>query len=96
MTKQTVRGYTVALSLLGFTGAWTAIAGDPWPSAPASTAQTVAADDPRIAALDAREAALRRRAADVQRIVATRTAQAAQPPPVRIVTLPPVTQTTSS
>ena len=96
MTKRIVRGYAVALSLLGFAAAWAATSQNPFPQRHASEA-AVQAPDPRIAALDARAAGLRRRAAEVQRIVAGRAAiaqQAAVAP--RIVSAPAVTQTSTS
>jgi hypothetical protein len=96
MTKATVRGYTVALSLLGFTGAWAAVAHDPFPAKPASTEASMPATDPRVVALSRREALLRRRAKEVRKIVAARTREAARAPVVRIVSLPAVTVTTTS
>ncbi len=97
-SRAVVRGYTVALSMLGFTGVWAAVAHQPRPQGPtaASATATSPALRARIAAQDTREARLRIRAAQVARIVAARTARAAEPPLVRIVQVPPVTQTRSS
>ncbi len=97
MTKTTVRGYAVALSLLGFSAAWAATSRDPLPQKKV-THTSVAAADPRIAALDARAAELRRRAAEVRRIVAGRRADAVRRAAavVRVVSAPAVTQTSTS
>ena len=96
MTKHTVRAYAVALSLLGFSAAWAATSHDPFPQKQPVPVATASATDPQIAALDARAAQLRRRAATVRRIVAGRRVVATRQAAVRVVSLPPVTQTRTS
>ncbi len=96
MNKRVIRGYAAALSLLGLSTAYAATSSVPYPANQGGTATTIPVTDPRVAALNAREAQLRRRAVEVRRIVASRTAAAAAQPPVRIVTLPAVTQTRTS
>jgi hypothetical protein len=95
MTKSAVRGYAVALSLLGFSAVWAATAHKPFPQQQA-TQTGAAAADPRIAALDARAAQLRRQAAEVSRILAGRRADAVRQAAARVVSAPPVTQTSTS
>lgn len=111
MTSHTGRLYALALALVVFFLAWTAVAARPW---------ATSTQDPRLKALALREAQLRRQGALVNRIVAQRqadyrarlrarqaanaTAQSSptqQPPPVsapsvRVVTLPPLTVTRTS
>jgi hypothetical protein len=107
MTKTTIRGYAVALSLLGFSTAWTAASRSPWPTTTASNTTTPAAAvkpatakpavDPRVIALNRREARLRKRAAQVRQTLATRRAQAvARATVVRVVQSAPVTVTRTS
>lgn len=98
MTKGVIRGYAVSLSLLGFASAWTAVSGSPWPAATEaqSSANVAPAADPRVAALDAREARLRKRAEAVRATLAGRRARAVAAQQVRVVTLPPITQTQTS
>lgn len=99
MTRGTIRGYAVALSLLGLSAAWAAAARDPFPNrqaAPAATQAAAIAADPLIAAVDARAAQLRRRAAEVRQILAGRRAAAARQAAVRVVSTPPVTRTRTS
>lgn len=105
MTKTHIRGYALALSLLGFSSAWAATSHSPWPTTTASTtkpttaapATTKPAIDPRVKALDVREARLRRRAAQVRQTLSTRRAQAAaRATVVRYVRAAPVTTTRTS
>ena len=105
MTKTHIRGYAVALSMLGFSSAWAATSRSPWPTTTASTtkpttaapATTKPAIDPRVKALNAREARLRRRAAQVRQTLSTRRAQAAaRASVVRYVRVAPVTTTRTS
>ena len=97
MTKNAIRGYAVALSLLGFSGVYATTASNPYPSATESATGPAAAATPaQVAALHSRAARLRKRAAAVRRTVAQRTAMAARPAPVRIITLPPATSTRTS
>lgn len=107
MTKHHIRGYAVALSLLGFSSIYGAVAKAPFPGKSSATAQAPAAAtsavDPRIAALDARAAQLRQRAAKVRTALSSRraaaavaAAAAAAPAPVRYVSRAPVTQTQTS
>jgi hypothetical protein len=107
MTKHHIRGYAVALSLLGFSSVYGVIAKAPFPHTSAATAQAQVAAapavDPRIAALDARAAQLRQRAAKVRKALSSHRAAAqaaaiaaATPAPVRYVSRAPVTQTKTS
>ena len=105
MTKTNIRGYAVALSLLGFASAWAATSHAPWPTTTASTtkpataapATTKPAIDPRVKALNVREARLRRHATQVRQTLSTRRAQtAARAPVVRFVRVAPVTTTRTS
>jgi hypothetical protein len=96
MDKRLIRGYVAALTLLGFSGAWAATSGTPFPgSSGGSTQQVIAPNDPRMIALNRRQAALKQRAVQVRRTVAARNAAALRPA-VRIVTLAPVTRTRTS
>jgi len=87
MTDQVRRLYVLALSVLGFFLAWAGIAAHPWAAA-ASPESTSAA------ALARYEQRLRADAALVDELRAQRAALPA--PPVRVVTLPPLTTTRSS
>lgn len=87
MTDQVRRLYVLALSVLGFFLAWAGIAAHPW-ATPASRESTSAA------ALARYEQRLRADAALVDELRAQRAALPA--PPVRVVTLPPLTTTRSS
>jgi hypothetical protein len=102
MTSHVGRLYAASVSIVVFFGTWLAIAAHPW--APQ-------ASDPRLAALAAREQRLRVESAVVQTIVQDRWAtyrgdlarlrslagtQATVAPPVRVVTLPPLTTTRTS
>jgi hypothetical protein len=86
MTDQVRRLYVLALSLLGFFLAWAGIAAHPWAAA--------SAESPSAAALARYEQRLRADAALVDELRAQRAALPA--PPVRVVTLPPLTTTRSS
>jgi hypothetical protein len=102
MTSHVARLYALALALLVFFLTWAAVAAHPW-----ATTSSVSAD-PRLAALAAREQRVQRESVAVRRIVdhrwavyrsklqARRHALAAAPPPVRVVTLPPLTITRTS
>ncbi len=98
MTNHTGRLYALAASLAAFFVLWAGIAAHPWKAA---------ASDQRLAALAQREQLLRRDARLVRQIVQQRTsaaaarakarsATAAAPPAVRIVTLPPLVVTRTS
>jgi hypothetical protein len=102
MTSHVARLYTASVAIVVFFLAWVGVAANPWGST---------AGDPQLAALAAREQEVRAESLAVQRIVNARwaayrselarrhaldAAQAAPPPPVRVVTLPPVTITRSS
>ena len=87
MTDQVRRLYVVALSLLGFFLAWAGIAAHPW-------ATPTSPDSRRAADIAGYETRLRTDAVLVEQLRAQRTALPA--PPVRIVTLPPLTTTRSS
>ncbi|HEY7537679.1 MAG TPA: hypothetical protein VH721_06805 [Gaiellaceae bacterium] len=96
MTDRVARLYAAVGAVLVFFLAWAGIAARPWPQSP----------DPRLAELAQREQRLQRDAKLVQQVVDRRRADraaaararatAATPPPVRIVTLPPVATTRSS
>jgi hypothetical protein len=88
MTSHVTRLYATAVSVLGFFLAWAGIAAHPW--AASSSAPNPAAD-----AVAQYEQRLQFDAALVQQLEARRGAQTAAPP-VRIVTLPPLTTTRSS
>ena len=103
MTSHVGRLYAAAVSIVVFFATWLAVATHPW------AAQT---SDPQLAALAAREQRLRVQSVVVSTIVNDRWASyrrdlarqrsqaAAQPtavaPPVRVVTLPPLTTTRTS
>ena len=102
MTSHVGRLYAASVSIVVFFGTWLAIAAHPW--APQ-------ASDPRLAALAAREQRLRVESAVVQTLVQDRWAtyrndlarlrsqastQRTAAPPVRVVTLPPLTTTRTS
>ena len=89
MTSHVTRLYVTAASVLGFFLAWAGIAAHPW----TASSSTVAAD-PAAKALAQYEQRLQFDAALLRQLEASRGAQAA--PPVRIVTLPPLTTTRSS
>jgi hypothetical protein len=97
VTDRVARLYAAVGAVLVFFLAWAGIAARPWPQSP----------DPRLAELAQREQRLQRDAKLVQQVVDRRRAAdraaaaqaratAATPPPVRIVTLPPVATTRSS
>ncbi len=88
MTTREIRGYAVALTLLGFAGAWAATTHET--PQPASTAASTApaTQDPRLTALAERRQALVKRSAEVNQIIARRRAAAANPAPVQVVTVP--------
>ena len=101
MTSHVGRLYALATALLVFFLAWAAVAAHPWVQA--------APRDPRLVALAAREQRVRQESVAVRRVVqqrwavyrtklrAQQRAQAAvAAPPVRVVTLPPLTVTRSS
>ena len=101
MTNHVVRLYALAGTLAAFFLAWAGIAARPWVEQPR---------DPRLTALEQRELRLQRDAELVQQVVDRRwaayravladsratAAAAATAPPVRVVTLPPITVTRSS
>lgn len=87
MTNHVARLYAAAGSLLAFFLAWAGIATHPW-SAPG----TPSAD--RARAVSLYEQRLRRDAAILRRLSSESTTRPV--PPVRIVTLPPLTTTRSS
>lgn len=101
MTNHVVRLYAATAVLAAFFLAWAGITARPWVAHP---------QDPRVAAVARLEQRLQRDAALVQQVVEARTAAyraalararastAAPPPapPVRVVTLPPVTTTRTS
>ena len=90
MTDHVRRLYLAAGSLLAFFLAWAGIAAHPWttpPAAPsAAGAQAVALYEQRLQ----RDAALLRRLSQQSAVAA------APAPPVRVVTLPPLTTTRTS
>lgn len=90
MTTREIRGYAVALTLLGFSGAWAATAHDARtkPASPTTTTSAAAAPDARLVALARRRTALARRAREVRTIIARRRAEVARPAPVQIVSVP--------
>jgi hypothetical protein len=87
MTSHVARLYVAAASVLGFFLAWAGIAAHPWTAS--------SAPNPAAAAVAQYEQRLQFDAALVQQLEASRGAQTAAPP-VRIVTLPPLTTTRSS
>jgi hypothetical protein len=102
MTSHVGRLYAASVSIVVFFGTWLAVAAHPW--APQ-------ASDPQLAALAAREQRIRVESAVVQTLVRDRWAtyradlarlqsqagaQPAAAPPVRVVTLPPLTTTRTS
>ncbi|HET8743836.1 MAG TPA: hypothetical protein VFM41_14555 [Gaiella sp.] len=94
MTSPVVRLYAAAAALAAFFLTWAGIAARPWAAPP---------QDTRVAAVGALEQRLQRDAALVRQIVDNRAAlahasasAAAPAPPVRVVTLPPVTTTRTS
>jgi hypothetical protein len=87
MTNHVARLYLAAGSLLAFFLAWAGIATHPW-----STPGTPSADRARAVALY--EQRLRHDAALLRRLSSQPTTRPA--PPVRIVTLPPITTTRTS
>jgi hypothetical protein len=97
MTDHVARLYALAVAILVFLVAWTAVAARPWGSASTAT------PDPRVQALIVKQQRVRAEALAVQRVLAARRQQAAlastTPPPapsVRVVTLPPLTITRTS
>jgi hypothetical protein len=103
MTSHVGRLYALAIALLVFFVTWASVAAQPWLSATKA--------DPRVAALAAREQRLRQESIAVRRLVqhrwqvyrvqlrarqAQNAAAAAAPPPVRVVSLPPLTVTRTS
>jgi hypothetical protein len=100
MTNHTARLYALAVALFVFFVAWAAVAARPWATASAPAASPT---DPRVAALVAKQQRVRAEALAVNRVLAARRQQAlasaaatAVVPPVRIVTLPPLTITRTS
>jgi hypothetical protein len=89
MTSHVTRLYITAASVLGFFLAWAGIAAHPWSAPPAQGQDTTAA------ALAQYEQRLQVDAALIQQLQSSRGARTAAPP-VRIVTLPPLTTTRSS
>lgn len=82
MNKNDVRGYVVALSLVGFSAAWTAGAREITPKVDPKAQAELERQERDIGA---REATLERKSAQVQRLVAQRRADARKPRPVRYV-----------
>jgi len=104
MTNHVARLYVAAASVFVLFLAWAVIATHPWPT----KSVTASANDPRIVALNARTAAIRSETVAVRQLLAQRRTQPAQTrltaaqtapaalPPVRVVTLPPLTITRTS
>ena len=88
MTEHVRRLYLAAGALLGFFLAWAGIAAHPW------NASTAAPSQASARAVAVYEQRLQRDAALVQRL--SQRNAAAPAPPVRIVTLPPLTTTRTS
>jgi hypothetical protein len=85
MTDHVRRLYVATVSLLGFFLAWAGIAAHPWTTSPAASSATASS-------LTRYEQRLRADAALANSLRARRPSA----PPVRIVTLPPLTTTRSS
>jgi hypothetical protein len=84
MKSSDIRGYVVALSLLGFSGAWAAAAHDATPTTTTDpTADALLRK--QAAMLTAREKQLAARTRQVRKIIAARRALAKKPRPVRYV-----------
>ena len=84
MKGSDIRGYVVALSLLGFSGAWAAAAHDATPTTTTDpTADALLRK--QAAMLTAREKQLTVRTRQVRKIIAARRALAKKPRPVRYV-----------
>ena len=105
MTNHVLRLYTAAVALVVFFVAWAAVAANPWKKNPSSGYAAA------LTALTAREQRVQQEAAIVQQIVNRRfktyraqlatqrrslAAQTVAAPPVRVVTLPPLTITKTS
>ncbi len=84
MKSSDIRGYVLALSLLGFTGAWAATAKD---AAPTTTGdpQAEAMLAKQAAMLTAHEKQLAARTRHIRKIIAQRRALAKKPRPIRYV-----------
>lgn len=93
MTDHIARLYASVLALVAFFLTWAVVAARPWlpEKAPA---------DPRVAALERREEQLRRESLRLQRAVERRRETAEAPavsaPSVGVVSVPPVTSTSTS
>ena len=100
MTDHVARLYTLAAAVLIFFVAWVAVTARPWVKTSAPTT------DPRVQALVLRQQRVQAEALAVRRVLAARkkatalaSATAPAPvaaPPVRVVTLPPLTITRTS
>jgi len=98
MTDHVARLYALTVAVLVFFVAWAAVAAHPW-----ATTKSAATPDPRVQALIMKQQRVRAEALTVRRVLAARRQQAtlaaATPlpaPPVRVVTLPPLTITRTS
>jgi hypothetical protein len=85
MKRLDIRGYVLALSLLGFTGAWAATAHEVAPTLTKGDPEADALLRKQAAMLTARERDLARRVKQANRIIAHRRALAKKPRPVRYV-----------
>ena len=97
MTDHVARLYVLAVAILVFFVAWTAVAARPWATASTAT------PDRRVQALIVKQQRVRAEALAVHRVLAARrqraTLASTTPPPapsVRVVTLPPLTITRTS
>lgn len=84
MNGSEIRGYVIALSLLGFSGAWAATAREV-PPKDAVDPEVKSALEKQDAMLTAREKQLAVKAKSVRRLIAQRRADAKKPRPVRYV-----------
>jgi hypothetical protein len=85
MKRLDIRGYVLALSLVGFSGAWAATAHEVAPTLQKDDPDADAALRKQAAMLTAREKQLAIRTRKVNRLIAKRRALAKQPRPVRYV-----------
>ena len=97
MTDHVARLYVLAVAILVFFVAWTAVAARPWATASTAT------PDRRVQALIVKQQRVRAEALAVHRVLAARRQQATlasttppSAPSVRVVTLPPLTITRTS
>jgi hypothetical protein len=97
MTDHVARLYALAVAILVFFIAWTAVAARPWATTSTAT------PDPRVQALIVKQQRVRAEALAVRHVLAARRQLAAvasttapPAPSVRVVTLPPLTITRTS